>query len=407
MERFDVIVVGLGPAGAAASTALAAGGARVLAVDRAAFPRDKACGDALTPKAFPALARLDVLDALLAAGRSAPGYVWRSPGGREQTLALPPPPGADDPRRWLPLTVPRRTLDALLRGRAESAGAVVRERQRVTDVLRGADGLVVGVVGSSGGTAAGAGGRRWQARADLVLAADGALSPTVRAATGAAPPRIAWGVRLRLADLARPPAHLAFRFDARLLPGYAWLFPLPEGGLNAGLGVPAGRLRGVAGGPRALFEATLGAELRRAFPEARIEAPLAGAPVPVSPPPRPLPPGLLALGDAAGLVDPFSGEGVPAALLSGLAAADAALRHGPGRFAALAADYGAVLARGAGEARLARLCARLAASPWRLERAMDLARRRPALAVHGVATLARRGYRDLFGRALLRALLER
>lgn len=400
VERYDVIVVGSGPAGSAAATALARGGARVLALDRARFPRDKACGDTLTPKAFPALERLGCLDAVLDAGASASHYVWRSPSGREIRLDLPAP-DTGDVRRGLPLSLPRHTLDALLRDGATAAGAIAREGHRVRGVLRGAEGRVCGVYGE-----------RWparttfEARADVVLAADGALSPLVRAAVGAPPARTAWGARVRLEGVTRPPDGLLFWFDRRLIPGYAWLFPLPDGTINAGIGVAPVRYRGFERGVRGLFDAVVGPELRRRFPGARVASPLRAGPISTLPTPRALPPGLLAIGDAAGLVDPFSGEGIATALASGLAAADAVLLRGPSRWVPLAADYGAAVRLLRADRRLSQALLALARSPWLLERGMDVARLRPALAAFCVTTLARRRPRDLFGLGALRALLE-
>jgi flavin-dependent dehydrogenase len=158
------VVVGAGPAGSVAALVLARGGARVALADKASFPRDKACGDLVGPRGVQVLAdlRLRVPDAgqgsdLLAVG----------PSGRRSRL--PAYTGRGYPGHGI--IVPRLVLDHALREAAVRAGAVP-VRARITAVETGRPGQVDAVVASDGQRLAG----------DVIIAADGALSPVARLA---------------------------------------------------------------------------------------------------------------------------------------------------------------------------------------------------------------------------------
>ena len=229
--RFDAVVVGAGPAGSVAALALARGGARVALADKASFPRDKACGDLVGPRGVQVLADLGlrVPDAgqgsdLLAVG----------PSGRRSRL--PAYTGRSYPGHGI--IVPRLALDHALREAAVGAGAVP-VRARITAVEKGRDGRVDAVVASDGQRLAG----------DVIIAADGALSPVARLA-GMLDPRAAlWGFAIRGYVPAEVPLPLLVLLDAspwRIYPGYGWLFPGADGQANVGIGVGLGHSRGQA-----------------------------------------------------------------------------------------------------------------------------------------------------------------
>jgi geranylgeranyl reductase family protein len=291
---WDLLVVGAGPAGAAA--ALEARRLRpdaaVLLVDKAAFPRDKPCGDGLGPHAVDQLTALGAA-AVLAGYPPIRRLRLRSRGGLEVAGTAARPNHV----------VPRAVLDARLVEAALAAGAGFR-RTRVRR-LEQRDGLVV----ADGELAA-----------KVVVGADGANS-TVRRQLGAAPnPDRALAIAVRGYAPAPPgPPEQLIAWVAEGWPAYVWSFPTGTGIANVGYGLLRSRFRG--------DRAELHRRLRDLLPEADPDpASLRAHHLPFSSW-RP-PPGrgrLLLAGDAASLVNPLSGEGIYYALASGRLAARAAL----------------------------------------------------------------------------------
>jgi len=304
----DVAVVGAGPAGAAAALAVLAARplARVVLLDRAEFPRDKSCGDGVAPQVLDVLARLGVrglLDDWPTVDRLELGY----PGG--PWLAG----RTARPNR----VVPRRVLDARLVDAAVARGAtLLRRRVRSVTVPEGGSPSVPGEPVVAG------------VRARVVVGADGAHS-AVRASLGPAGGG-ATAIALRgYAPVTPLLAHAqVIAFDPLgSWPAYAWSFPVGDGSANVGYGeiLDAG-----------------GAAPTRARLLARLEALLPGAAegaadwkghhLPLSTGRWHQPDGrVLLAGDALGLVNPLTGEGIHAAVLSGALAglaAAAALRTG-------------------------------------------------------------------------------
>lgn len=283
---YDLVVVGAGPAGAAAALAgrIHRPHARVLLIDRADFPRDKPCGDAVAAHAGDELARLGVLD-VLADWPTVDRLRLRSPEGRVAARRC---------RRanWV---VPRRVFDARLVAAAVERG-VERRTTRVRR-LEQRDGMVV----IDGDTASRA-----------VVAADGANS-TVRRLLGVAPsPPGHLAVAIR--GYGPAPAGVAEQLIAMVAdgwPSYAWSFPIGDGSANVGYGLLRDRLDG--------GKTQLRDRLAAALPDALADpATLRAHHLPFSSR-RPVPSAgrILLAGDAASLVNPLSGEGIYYALLSG------------------------------------------------------------------------------------------
>jgi geranylgeranyl reductase family protein len=318
----DVLVVGAGPGGSAAAYHLARHGLDVTLMERASFPREKVCGDGLTPRSVRSLLRMgiDVDD---------PGFervIGLRVYSRRTTIELRWPELRDFPDFGLVRT--RMDLDELLARRAERAGARLLERTEAVGVLeRG--GWVEGVL-ARGSDDRDAEPRAMRAR--LVLAADGAASRL-----GAR-----MGVRR---DESRPlgiaarryyriPRHPGPWFESwldlwegeKILPGYGWLFPLADGTVNIGAGL-LNTFRG--------FKDISAQRLFRAFaammpPEWGVSEETAvgrvsSGPLPMGGGRRPAAvPGMLLVGDAAGIVNPFNGEGIAYAMESGEVAAELA-----------------------------------------------------------------------------------
>jgi geranylgeranyl reductase family protein len=305
-------VVGSGPAGSVAALTLARGGARVALVDKAAFPREKACGDLIGPRGVRLLEELAVD---LPGSRVVDDMVVVGPSGRR--VNLPCPPGITYPGRALAL--PRARFDALLHEAAVAAGAHPFTA-RAQDPVQGEDGRLTGFALSTGQTVT----------ADVVIGADGATSRVAEAAGLVEGARVLWGFALRayVPDAVSVP-HILFWDEARWhgFPGYGWLFPGTDGRSNFGLGVGvlADRTAGAHASrqlaPFTEHLAHLGLLPPGAEPAGRLGGWLKMGMVGT----RPAAGTVLLVGDAAGLVNPLQGEGIAPAMGSARAAAEAVL----------------------------------------------------------------------------------
>jgi geranylgeranyl reductase family protein len=314
-RRFDVLVVGAGPAGSVCAAVLARGGARVALLDKSAFPRDKACGDLLGPRGVQVLRDLRLPEP---SGPQVGPILVVGPTGRR--VRLPSAPGLTYPGYGLAAT--RATFDACLHDAAIDAGAVALMGR--ADVPRWSDGRLEGFRSSRGDEI-------W---ADFVVGADGAASRVATVAGLVAPALVLWGFAVRVY---RPqpvvlPAIVLWEPRAwHGFPGYGWLFPGAEGGANLGLGVGSGADRQAgAAAARALpdfvkhleglglLEAGRGGPTQTAR---RLGGWLKMGMVGTTPAAG----RVLLVGDAAGLVNPLQGEGISQALQSGRWAAEAIL----------------------------------------------------------------------------------
>ncbi|BCB85213.1 geranylgeranyl reductase family protein [Phytohabitans suffuscus] len=303
MSAYDVVVVGAGPAGASAALAARRAGASVLLLDRADFPRDKACGDGIAPHAVEVLAGLGVTDAV-DGYPPVPALRLVGPGGDEVARMLPRPA----------YTVPRKVFDARLVAAAVGAGAELR-RHTVRRLEERGDRVVV-----DGGISAGA-----------LIGADGAGS-VVRRALGFAPnPDGHLAIAMRGYAPARPAVEQLIVTSGTGWPAYAWSFPIGDGRANIGYGEV------LRGGPltRAHLTERMAALLPGLDPAAVTG--LRAHHLPLST--RRPPPGrgrMVLAGDALSLINPFTGEGIFYAVLSGTLAGEAAAAGGPvaGRYTA-------------------------------------------------------------------------
>jgi len=329
--RFDVLVVGGGPAGSIAAFVLAKGGARVALVDKARFPRDKACGDLVGPRGLQLLADLGVQ---IPSGRHVGDMVVVGPTGRR--VQLPCADGLTYPGHGMAIT--RTVLDATLYEAALDAGAEPvfgRADEPVT-----ADGRFDGFRLSTGE----------ELRADFVIGADGATSGVAAAADLVDANRVLWGfaVRAYLPQAVDLPAIVLWEPTPwHAFPGYGWVFPGEGGGANVGLGIGT------------LSDRQAGAKAVRALPMFLEHVRTLGLLADTSPPTpsrrlggwlkmgivgtTPAAGRVLLVGDAAGLVNPLQGEGISQAMGSGRSAGEAVL-SAPGHVAesycaALAAEH--------------------------------------------------------------------
>jgi len=308
----DVAVVGGGPAGAAAAIELRRGGRSVTLVDKARFPRDKICGDGLTTGALRMLERLGLDPGTVASWQDVADVVVTSPSGRSVTFPLPRGQGTYG-------AVARRfDLDAALLDVARSAGAEVREGQAVTGAEELEDRVVLSVEGDL------------DVHARYAVAADGMWSP-MRKHLGAATPGYLgeWHAFRQYFTGVGPRAarELFVWFEADLLPGYAWSFPLPGGGANVGFGIQrhGGKVERVQDMKDLWPQLLQRPHIREVLgPHAEPEGPHRAWPIPAR-----VDRAVLAtrrtlfVGDAAAASDVMTGEGIGQALLTGVLAAEA------------------------------------------------------------------------------------
>ena len=320
-KLLDLLVVGAGPAGVAAGIEARRLGVDALVVDKATFPRDKTCGDGLTAGALRLLDGMGFDVRSLASWEAVTDTVIVSPTGREVEVPLPPDGAYAG-------VVPRAELDAALVEHARARGVEVREGTSVT-TLHG-DGDAVGATLADGS----------DVRARFVVAADGHWSP-VRRLLGEDDPDLGSWHAFRQYFTGVDDRRLWVLFEEDLLPGYAWVFPVGDGRANVGFGVLrtdddstngkalAARWRGLADRP----------SLRRALgPNAEPEGSVRAWPIPAAYDRDRLTRGrVLFVGDAGGVVDPMTGEGIAQALESGMLAARAVAARGDA--SAVAARY--------------------------------------------------------------------
>ena len=306
MERSDLLVIGGGPAGAAAAIRAANAGASVTVFEKGAYGRDKVCGDGLTPRAVGALEELKLgiegahrIDGLrMIAGRRVRELDW-------PTTSRFPAHGAV----W-----PRRRFDAFLMDAAASAGAEIRYEHEAVPIVEG--GRVVGVS---------ANGRNW--RGGMVVVAAGAQGAVARMLGADRVADEPFGLAIR--TYAESPRHGDRHLESCLtlrdehgtpVPGYGWMFPAGDGTVNIGVGA----LSTMKGFKKLNLNMLL--ERYRVLVRdswslgPNLERPRAWR-LPMSTMRR-HGPGWVAIGDAAGLVNPMNGEGIDYGLESGMLAAD-------------------------------------------------------------------------------------
>lgn len=312
----DVIIIGGGPAGAAAAIEGTRKGLDVIVLDKARFPRDKCCGDGLTANALRHLEALEISPASVPSWKVIEDVVLVDPGGRARTFPLPRGKGQ------FAAIARRNELDAALLHRAGEVGASIHEGAEVITVSSGDDSVTVTT----------SAGHNYTGR--YLLAADGMWSPT-RRMLGLAPSayRGEWHAARQYLTNVGPAAQrdLVVWFDREILPGYIWSFPLADGAANVGFGVVRASDR-KGRDLKALWSNVLERPYLREFlgPLAEAESRYTAWPIPAALGRLPLTHGrTFFVGDAAAATDPMSGEGIGQALETGRLAAELIAHAGP------------------------------------------------------------------------------
>jgi len=369
-RQADVVVVGAGPGGSSAAFHLARHGLSVLLLEKTEFPREKVCGDGLTPRAVRQLVRMGI--------DTSPGEGWlhnkglRILGGGVR-MELDWPDLASFPGYGLTRT--RLDFDELLARHAEKAGAELLTGHNVTGPVLDDAGRVVGVT-----AVVGADKTPREFRAPLVIAADG-VSARLPLALGLAK-REDRPIGVAVRRYYRSPRHdddyleswleLRSRESGdKLLPGYGWIFGLGDGRVNVGLGV----LNSSSAWGKTNFRTMLVDWLATTPPdwamndEANADGPILGAALPMGFNRVPhYTRGVMLVGDAGGMVNPFNGEGIAYAMESAELAAEIAVQAlhrpaGPARERVLRAYPVELTARYGGYYRLGHWFVKLIGNP--------------------------------------------
>ncbi|MGB8649637.1 MAG: geranylgeranyl reductase family protein [Mycobacteriales bacterium] len=378
----DVIVVGAGPGGSATAHALAQAGLDVLLLEKTAFPREKVCGDGLTPRAVKTLVDMGI-------DTSEAGGFLRNRGlrilGGGVKLELPWPELASYPNYGL--VRPRLDFDDLLAQHAQKAGARLQTLTSVTGPLV-ENGRVVGVTAKVGPEKT-----EVTYRAPVTVACDGVSARLAIAQGINKRDDRPMGVAVR--RYYESPRHdddmleswLELRTpEGDLLPGYGWVFGVGDGTSNVGLGILNTTKAWQDTNYRDLmarWTSSMPGEWQ--FDEEHARGPIRGAALPMGFNRQPhYRDGMLLVGDAAGAVNPFNGEGIAYAMESGRLAAECVVQalaraEGPARERALQAYPAAMKATYGGYYTLGRVFVSLIGNPQVMKVATRYGLPRPLL----------------------------
>jgi geranylgeranyl reductase family protein len=396
--KTDVVIIGAGPSGCAAASVLAENGLKVTLIDRAQFPRDKVCGDVVSPQALTALRKLGLGPWVEAGSYPRPRrLVLRFPAG--QCVQIEQGPDLPDLGR----VIPRRELDQALLEHALAQGVTLLNETNALGATVDRQGVTVACETRS---------RRCALQASVVLAGDGSTAPFSRrlGLVRERPNVIAARTYVRGDRLDVDAYHIFFLPD--LLPSYGWIFPAASGLFNVGVGIPASKLRKTGIKPQSVLSDFLTSRhASQVLGTGRPVEPARAHPIrmPGLRPNQLVAERMLTIGDAASLAHPLSGEGIGPALASGMLAAQhvcLACQEGDFSRERLSSYSAAIQRRHGDDYRAASILRSLLARPLISNGAANLASSEPQFArILARAVLAQSAKRVLAPSTLLKSSL--
>ncbi len=336
-EQYDMIIIGAGPAGTSAALYAAPLGLNVLLLDKEAFPRDKICGDALSGKSMEILRELNLAEeAQKLPGAHIHSVVFGSPKGVVTDI---PMKSASQDGIPTGLVVPRKIFDAFLFEKAVQTPAKIITGFEVRNILE-ENGQICGVSGINRSS-----GRVEEYRGKMVLGADGYHSLIARKKKihDRNPDHWITAVRAYYKNVSGLEHQIELHFVDEIIPGYFWLFPAGDRLANVGLGIVQSALQKRPFNLKKAMDNIINSNtFAERFEQAEAVSKTEGWNLPAASIRRKnYGNGFMLLGDAAGLIDPFTGEGIGNAMVSGKHAAETAAKAvQAGRFdAEILAEY--------------------------------------------------------------------
>jgi geranylgeranyl reductase family protein len=320
----SVIIIGAGPAGAGTSFFLSKNGIPHIVIEKEAFPRDKVCGDACSGKTALVINRANPawLDEILQdSSRFMPswGITFVAPNGK--SLDIPFSPNRTPETKAPGFTVPRLVLDNFLFSKMASAQCRIYQNATVAAIENVAGGVCVTMLHE---------GNTYSISAPLLVGADGDKSMVRKQylSESTAPKTYAVGLRAYYSGVTdlKKDNFIELHFLPEMLPGYLWIFPLPNGMANVGVGILSERIREKKINLREqmLYAIKNNPQIAPRFANATMHGKIQGWGLPLGMEQQPISgDNFMLVGDAAALIDPFSGEGIGNALYSGMLAAAA------------------------------------------------------------------------------------
>ncbi len=385
MLQTTAVIIGAGPAGAATSIFLTKAGIPHIILEKETFPRDKVCGDGCSGKSVFVLRKADPawLDELLigpAAFTSSYGISFFAPNANR--MDVPMGPGYRPGEKAPGFTAPRLHFDNFLFGKLPSPYATIYQDVAVQQITRLANGEMQVTAMHEG--------KQLEINAKLVVGADGdkGIVRKTLLQEHTSPKTHAVGLRAYYEGVTDMHGEnfLELHFMPEMLPGYFWIFPLPNGQMNVGIGIPADVVRHKKLNIRQMMLDVIenNPNIRQRFANAKLQGKIQGWGLPMATEKLPVSgAGFLLTGDAASLIDPFTGEGIGNALYSGMLAAEAIQK------AVTADDYSAEFIRQAydnelyrrvwDELRISTVLQRLCRYPWLFNFVVNKARKSPSL----------------------------